>query len=89
MRTTTLTHSKRDVKRQERHSPPAPPPHTGCLSGYLHTRMHKDALTIRSETGMGKFTRAVVSNLGLPDVLGLQLPEILANRGGGEGFWRL
>ena len=33
--------------------------------------------------------RAVVPNLGTPDVLGLQLPEILASRGGGEGFWEL
>ena len=33
--------------------------------------------------------RAVVHNLGPPDVLGLQLPEILASRGGGEGFWEL
>ena len=31
-------------------------------------------------------SNAVVSNLGPPDVLGLQLPEILASRGGGEGF---
>ena len=30
---------------------------------------------------------AVVPNLGPPYVLGLQLPEILASRGGGEGFW--
>ena len=27
--------------------------------------------------------------LGPPVVLGLQLPEILASRGGGEGFWEL
>ena len=33
--------------------------------------------------------RAGVSNCGPPDVLGLQLPEILASRGGGEGFWEL
>ena len=33
--------------------------------------------------------RAVVLNLGPPDVLGLHLPEILASRGGGEGFWEL
>ena len=33
--------------------------------------------------------RAVVPSLGPPDVLGLQLPEILDNRGGGEGFWEL
>ena len=32
---------------------------------------------------------AVVPNLGPPDVLGLQLPEILASKGGGEGFWEL
>ena len=32
---------------------------------------------------------AVVPNLGPPDVLRLQLPEILASRGGGEGFWEL
>ena len=31
--------------------------------------------------------RSVLPNLGSPDVLGLQLPEILAGRGGGEGFW--
>ena len=30
---------------------------------------------------------AVFPNLGPPDVLGLQLPEILTSRGGGEGFW--
>ena len=35
------------------------------------------------------FSRAVVPNLGPPDVLGLQLPEILASRDGGEGFWEL
>ena len=33
--------------------------------------------------------RAVVPNLGPPDVLQLQLPEILASRGGGEGLWEL
>ena len=32
---------------------------------------------------------SVVPNLGPPDVLGLQLPEILASRGSGEGFWEL
>ena len=31
----------------------------------------------------------VVPNLGPPDVLGLQFPEILASRDGGEGFWEL
>ena len=31
----------------------------------------------------------VVPNLGPPDVLGLQLPEILASRSGGESFWEL
>ena len=43
------------------------------------------------ETGMctDAHLRAVVSNLRPPDVLGLQLPEILASRGGGEGFWEL
>ena len=34
-------------------------------------------------------SKAVVSNLGPPDVLGLQLPEILVSRGGAEGFWEL
>ena len=34
-------------------------------------------------------TTAVVLTLGPPDVLVLQLPEILASRGGGEGFWEL
>ena len=33
--------------------------------------------------------KAVVPNLGPPDVLRLQLPEILASTGGGEGFWEL
>ena len=33
--------------------------------------------------------KAVAPNLGPPDVLGLQLPEILASRGDGEGFWEL
>ena len=33
--------------------------------------------------------RPVVPNLGPPDVLGLQLPGILASRGGDEGFWEL
>ena len=28
-----------------------------------------------------------VPNLGPPGVLGLQCPEILASRGGSEGFW--
>ena len=32
---------------------------------------------------------SVVPNFGPPDVLGLQLPEILPSRGGGEGFWEL
>ena len=32
---------------------------------------------------------AVVPNLGPPDVLGLQVPEIPASRGGGEGFWEM
>ena len=32
--------------------------------------------------------RTVIPNLEPPDVLGLRLPEILANRGG-EGFWEL
>ena len=32
--------------------------------------------------------KGVVPNLGPPDVLGLQLPEILASRDG-EGFWEL
>ena len=36
-----------------------------------------------------RFCMAVVLNLGPPDVLGLQLPEILASRGDGEGFWEL
>ena len=35
------------------------------------------------------WSRSVVLNLGPPDVLGLQLPEILASGGGGEGFWEL
>ena len=35
------------------------------------------------------YSTAVVPNLGPPDVLGLQLPEILASRGGGEGLWEL
>ena len=34
-------------------------------------------------------SRSVVLNLEPPDVLGLQLPEILASRGSGEGFWEL
>ena len=29
----------------------------------------------------------MVRNLGSPDVLGLQLPEILASTTSGEGFW--
>ena len=36
-----------------------------------------------------KSCNAVFPNLGPPDVLGLQLPEILASRSGGEGFWEL
>ena len=35
------------------------------------------------------YCKVVIPNLGPPDVLGLQLPEILASRGGGEGFWEL
>ena len=31
----------------------------------------------------------VVLKLGSPDVLGLQLPEILASTASGEGFWEL
>ena len=38
---------------------------------------------------IGGAFRAVDPNLGPPDVLGLQLPEILAIRGSGEGFWEL
>ena len=34
-------------------------------------------------------SKTVVPNLGPPDVLGLQALEILASRGGGEGFWEL
>ena len=34
-------------------------------------------------------SKAAVPNLGPPDVLGFQLPEILASRGGAEGFWEL
>ena len=34
-------------------------------------------------------TRAVVPNLGSPEVLGLQLPEIPASTARGEGFWEL
>ena len=33
------------------------------------------------------FPMPVVPNLGPPDVLRLQLPEILANITSGEGFW--
>ena len=36
-----------------------------------------------------EYPRLVVPNFGPPDVHGLQLPEILASRGGGEGFWEL
>ena len=36
-----------------------------------------------------KWARAVVLDLWPPDLLGLQLPEILARRGGGVGFWEL
>ena len=32
-------------------------------------------------------SRSVIPNLGLPDVLGLQFSEIMASRGGDEGFW--
>ena len=35
------------------------------------------------------FPCAVIPNLGSPDVFALQLPEILASRGSGEGFWEL
>ena len=42
-----------------------------------------------SPTGLLWYSNTVVSYCGPPDVLGLQLPEILANRGGGEGFWEL
>ena len=41
------------------------------------------------EYEMDRLFKTVASNLGPPDVLGLQLPEILASRGGGEGFWEL
>ena len=34
-------------------------------------------------------SKSVVPNPGPPDVLGLQLLEILASKGGGEGFWEL
>ena len=33
--------------------------------------------------------KSVVPNLGPPDVIRLQLPEILASRVGGKGFWEL
>ena len=36
-----------------------------------------------------KCCKSVVPNLGPPDVLGLQLPEIPASKGGSEGFWEL
>ena len=32
---------------------------------------------------------AMAPNLGPPDVLGLQLREILASKSGGEDFWAL
>ena len=38
---------------------------------------------------MQVLSERTVPNLGPPDVLGLQLPEILARRGDGEGFWEL
>ena len=34
-------------------------------------------------------SRAVAPNLGSPDVVGLQLPKILANTANGEGFWEI
>ena len=36
-----------------------------------------------------RYVKTVVPDLGPPDVLGLQLPEILVSRGDGEGFWEL
>ena len=36
-----------------------------------------------------RYCSSVVSNLGPPDVLALQLPEILAGTAGSEGFWEL
>ena len=37
----------------------------------------------------GVHLRAGVPNLGPRDVLGLQLPETLVSRSGGESFWEL
>ena len=41
------------------------------------------------QSGKGCSSIAVVPNLGPPDVLGLHLPEILASKASGEGFWEL
>ena len=32
-------------------------------------------------------SKVVVPNLGFPNILGLQLPEILASSASGESFW--
>ena len=43
---------------------------------------------VSDHTGKGCF-RAVVTKLETPEVLGLQLPEILASTAVGESFWEL
>ena len=48
----------------------------------------KETKEKKKDINMGHF-KAVVPNLGPPDVLGLQLPEVLASSGGGESFWEL
>ena len=52
------------------------------------SKLCKDLKNLPTSGNVMSFT-AVVSNLGPPDVFGLQLPKIPAIRGGGEGFWEL
>ena len=60
----------------------------GPLPWLSHEGRRSDAYLQFPVSAVG-WTRSVVLKLGSPDVLGLQLPEILASTASGEGFWEL
>ena len=63
-----------------------------CLCGTLLACLLRDPFMFCVETYelhrmMEIYSRSVAPNLESPDALGLQLPEILASRANGKGFW--
>ena len=64
------------------------PPKRFCPIGYFGLQVGED-ISFPMASSLVTLSRTVVPNLGPPDVLGLQLPEILVSRGGGKGFWEL